>query len=166
MQTMPSSIHRHRFATSAPQVAASAWPPQASATSVVEPSGVGAFGLLEALPLTPTLPAPQAQSQGAQLSPGGHAGQTQVHVAPLVPLVAVVPPLHDPPLPQSQVHGAQASPGRHAGQVHVHVPPPPPLPPAGGFEHSHSTAGQSALVGHAIGCTQVQPPPDASRARQ
>jgi hypothetical protein len=49
--------------------------------------------------------------------------------------------------------------------VQVQVPPPPPAPvPGGGFEQSHWTAGQAAFAGHAIGCTQVQPPPEASRA--
>jgi hypothetical protein len=113
-----------------------------------------------ALLLTPMLPAPQAQSQGAQLAPGAQVGQTQVQVAPLVAAG------HDPPPPQSQAHGGQLSPGGHAGQVQVHVLTPPPLLPEGGVEHSHSTAGQSAFVGQAIGWTQVQPPPDASRARQ
>jgi hypothetical protein len=63
------------------------------------------------------------------------------------------------------VQGGQASPGAQIGQVQVHVPPPLPPPPDGAaFEQSHSTAGQSAFSGHAIGRTQVQPPPEASRA--
>jgi hypothetical protein len=113
--------------------------------SVVEPPGAGAVGPLDTLLLTPMLPAPQAQSHGAQLAPGAQVGQTQVHVAP------PVAPGHDAPLPQWQAHGAQASPGGHAGQVQVHIPTPPPLPPVGGVEHSHSTAGQSAFVGQASG---------------
>jgi hypothetical protein len=47
--------------------------------------------------------------------------------------------------------------------VQVQVPPPVP---GVGLEQSHSTAGQSAFAGQAIGCTQVQPPPEASRAWQ
>jgi hypothetical protein len=156
---MPSSIQRQDFATSAAQVVASPCAAQASGMSAVAPPGAS-----EPVLLTPMLPAPQAQSQGGQGAPGVHAGQAQVQVTPLPAAAAVLLPPHDP-APQSQLHGGQASPGAHAGQVQVHVPPPPP-PPGAGFEQSHSTAGQSAFAGHAIGCTQVQPPPEASRARQ
>jgi hypothetical protein len=108
----------------------------------------------------PTLPAPQAQSQGGQVAPGAQVGQVQVHVPP-VPL-APPPQVSPPPPAHVQPHGGQASPGAQSGQAHVHVPPPAP-PPVGGLEQSQATAGQSAPAGQAIGCTQVQPPPDASR---
>ena len=153
---MPSSTQRQEFVLSAAHVTASPWPAQASGTAVDDPPGVG--GATSADPLrTPTLPAPQAQSQGGQVAPGTHAGQAQVQVPPPPPPQAPPPPL------QRHAQGGQASPGAQTGQVQVHVPPPPP---AGVFEQSHSTAGQSAFAGHAIGCTQVQPPPVASRARQ
>jgi hypothetical protein len=77
-----------------------------------------------------------------------------------------VPPAPTLPAPHAQLQGGQAAPGAQVGQAQVQVPPPPPLPPAGGLEQSHATAGQSAFAGHAIGCTQVQPPPEASRAWQ
>jgi len=155
MQTIPSSIQLHEAARSAPQDAASPWAAHGSGVVVgAAPAGVSVVPPA-ALPLTPTLPAPQAQSQGGQLAPGTHAGQAQVQVPP--------PPQEPPPpAPQSQLHGAQVSPGAQTGQVQVQVPPPP-LPPDGGCEQSHSTAGQSAFVGQAIGCTQVHPPPEASR---
>jgi hypothetical protein len=188
MQTMPSSIQLHEFALSATQVWASPWPAHGSTGGVgvgqsqgrqavpagqvgqtqPVPGSVVAGGVLpptmvvvvpvELLPPAPTLPAPQAQSQGGQVVPGAQVGQAQVHVPPPLPPPAQVPP---PPAVHSQVHGGQVSPGAHDGQAQVHVPPP--VPPDGGFEQSHWTAGQSALAGQASGCTQVQPPPEASR---
>src|SRR5262245_21948896 len=168
MQTMPSSIQLHELALSARQLLASPWPAQGStggvAGSVVAPGDVPPPPTIvvvvpvEPLPPTPTLPAPQAQSQGGQVVPGAQVGQAQVQVPPPPLSPAQLPP---PPPPHSQVQGAQLSPGAQVGQVQVHVPPPPP--PVGGFEQSHWTAGQSPLVGHASGCTQVQPPPEASR---
>ncbi len=150
---MPSSIQLHARALSATQVRASPCTAQGSGVSAPAPPTI-VVGVPVALPLTPTLPAPQAQSQGGQLAPGAHAGHAQVQVRP---------PAQEPPPPQSQAQGGQASPGAQTGQVQVHVPPPTP-PPGGGCEQSHSTAGQSAFAGQAIGCTQVQPPPEASRA--
>jgi hypothetical protein len=64
---------------------------------------------------------------------------------------------------QAQSQGGQVAPGAHVGHMQVQVPPPPP---DGGLEQSQTTAGQSAFAGQAIGCTQVQPPPEAPRARQ
>jgi hypothetical protein len=159
MQTMPSSIQLHALAWSAPQVAASPWAAQGSAgTAAAGPTIVVVVpvGVL----LTPTLPAPQAHSQGGQVAPGAQVGHAQVHVPP------PVPPPHEPLLPvplppQSHVQGRQVSPGAQAGHAHVQVPPPPPADP---FEQSHATTGQEASGGQAIGCTQVQPPPEASRA--
>ena len=124
------------------------------------PTVVG--GGLTAVLLTPTLPAPHAQSQGGHVAPGAQLGQAHVQVRP--PLPPVTPP-HAPPAPQAHVHGEQVSPGAHAGQSQVHVPPPPPLPVAG-FEQSHWTAGQSAFAGQTTGWTQAQPPPEASRRWQ
>jgi hypothetical protein len=125
-------------------------------------------------PLTPTPPSPQAQAQGGQAGPV-QAGQAQVQVPGFgvpqtVPPPVLPPPVLPPPV-QSHLHGAQLSPGAQAGQVQAQVPlplPPPLLPPStavgGPPEQSHSTAGQSALAGQASGCTQAQPPPEASRA--
>ena len=84
------------------------------------PTVVG--GGLTAVLLTPTLPAPHAQSQGGHVAPGAQLGQAHVQVRP--PLPPVTPP-HAPPAPQAHVHGEQVSPGAHAGQSQVHVPPPP-----------------------------------------
>ena len=162
MQTTPSSIQVHDLAVSARQLAESACPAQVGASDAggTSPIFVGVVPL-EPSPLTPTPPAPHAQSQGGQAAPGAQVGQAQVQVPP--PVEPVTPPPHEP-APQSQVQGGQVSPGAQAAQVQVQVPPPPL--PGVGFEQSHSTAGQSALAGHAIGCTQVQPPPEASRAWQ
>jgi len=163
MQTMPSSIHRQASAESAPQLWASPCAAQGSVRSA--PAGppppiliviVGVPAAL--LPPMPTLPAPQAQSQGGQAAPGAQAGQVHAHVPP----AAAPPPLQAPPPAHVQAQGGQVSPGAQAGQAHVHVPPPAP-PLGDGFEQSQATAGQSAPAGQAIGCTQVQPPPDASR---
>lgn len=129
--------------------------------------GVSAAGpTVGAALLTPTLPLPHAQSQGGHVVPAGQLGHAHVQVP--VPALAVGVFPHEPPLLQSQLHGEHVSPGAHVGQVQVQVrtPPPPPVTPDGGFEQSHWTAGQSAFAGHAIGWTQVQPPPDASRAWQ
>ena len=127
--------------------------------------GVSAPTFVDGALLTLTLPAPQAQSQGGHDAPGAHVGHAHVHVPPvaLPPLIEALP--HDPPAPHVHAHGAHVSPGAQAGQSHVHVPRPPPLPGAG-FEQSHWTAGQSASAGQTIGCTQVQPPPEASRVWQ
>jgi hypothetical protein len=163
-QTMPSSIQLQALAPSAAQVVASPWLAQGSGASAPFGATIVAGVPLEPLPPTPTLPAPHAQSQGGQVAPGAQVGQAQVHVPP--PPAAPPPQVLPPPAPpQSQVHGAHAAPGGQAGHAQVHVPPPLP-PPAGGLEQSHATAGQSAFAGHAIGCTQVQPPPEASRAWQ
>jgi hypothetical protein len=158
-QAMPTAIQRHVFIVSAMQVAASVkWAHGSAATS----AGVGGTGT--ALWVTPTLPAPQAQSQAGQLVPAGHAGQAQVHVrAPL--LAPVAPPQVAGTLLHEQLQGGQTSPGAHTGQAQVHVPAPPLLPGVG-FEQSHWTVGQSALAGQTIGCTQVHPPPEASRVWQ
>jgi hypothetical protein len=163
MQTMPSSIHRHASAVSAAQLVASPCAAQGSTRS--EPAGpppiiiVIAGAPADAAPPMPTLPVPHAQSQGGQAAPGAQVGQVHAHVPP----APAPPPLQAPPPAHVQAHAGQASPGAQSGQAHVHVPPPAP-PPVGGFEQSQATAGQSAPVGQAIGCTQVQPPPDASRA--
>ena len=127
---------------------------QGSAGVSVGPTVVG--GVLTAVLVTPTLPAPHAQSQGGHVAPGAQLGQAHVQVRP--PLPPVTPPQAPPP--QAQVHGEHVSPGAHTGQSQVHVPPP--LPDAG-FEQSHWTAGQSAFAGQTTGWTQVQPPPEASR---
>jgi hypothetical protein len=158
-QTIPSSIQRHEVAVSAVQLTASAWCAQGS----VGVSGAGTT--VGAALLTPTFPAPHAQSQGGHVVPAGQLGHAHVQV-PLPPPLVV--PAHEPPLLQSQLHGGHVSPGAHVGhvQVQVRTPPPPPATPGVGFEQSHWTAGQSAFAGHAIGWTQVQPPPDASRAWQ
>jgi hypothetical protein len=165
MQTTPSSIQVHAFVPSARQLAESACPAQGSAAVVPSagspPIFVGVVPL-EPSPLTATLPAPHAQSQGGQVESGAQVGQAHVHVPPPTVPPPTVPAPHEPPV-QSQVQGGQVSPGAHAPQVQVQVPPPLP---GVGFEQSHSTAGQSALAGQAIGCTQVQPPPEASRAWQ
>jgi hypothetical protein len=164
-QTMPSSIQLHEFAPSARHDMASPCPAHGS--------GVGGAGTPtivvgvspDPLP-APTLPVPQAQSQGAQVVPGAQLGQAQVHVPPMVLPAALLPQEPPPPPLQSQLQGGQVSPGAQAGHAQVHVPPPPPPPLGGGFEQSHATAGQSAFAGQAIGCTQVQPPPEASRVWQ
>jgi len=114
---------------------------------------------------TPTLPVPHAQSQGGHETPAGQLGQAQVQVPAPVTAAPVAPTLQAPRPLQSHAQGAHASPGAHTGQSQVHVPPPPLLPVAG-FEQSHWTAGQSAFAGQTIGCTQVQPPPEASRVWQ
>src|SRR5262249_37763776 len=123
---------------------------------------VAAGAPVEPLPPTPTLPAPHAQSHGAHADPGVHVGQMQVHVLP----VPLAPPPQVPPPPLLQLHaqGGQVCPGGQAGQAHVQVPPPPAPPFVGALEQSHTTAAQSAFAGHATGCTQVQPPPEAPRA--
>jgi hypothetical protein len=163
---MPSSIHLQAFTASAMHTLASPWAAQGS--SAASGDGAPTIVVVVGVLLTPTLPSPQAQSQGGQLVPGAQAaGQAQVHVPPAVP-----PPQEPvPPLPpQSQLHGGQVWPGAQVGQAHVQVPPvPPPKLPvvmvvSGGFEQSHSTAGQAASAGQAIGCTQVHPPPEAPRA--
>jgi len=93
-------------------------------------------------------------AHGSTVAPAGDSGATIV--------VVVTPTL---PEPHAQSHGRQVASGAQVGHVQVQVPPPPPVPvPGGGFEQSHWTAGQAAFAGHAIGCTQVQPPPEASRA--
>jgi hypothetical protein len=156
-QTMPSSIQPHAFAPSAVQALAS---PCGVHGSTVAPAGDG--GPTIVVVVTPTLPEPHAQSHGGQVASGPQVGHAQVQVPPPVAPPPQEPP---PPLAQSHVHGGQAWPGAQVGQVQVQVPPPPPAPvPGGGFEQSHWTAGQAAFAGHAIGCTQVQPPPEASRA--
>jgi hypothetical protein len=110
------------------------------------------------MPPTPTVPAPHAQSHGWQLWPAAQGGQAQVHVLWPHP----VPPLLPPPPPQAQSHGWQLCPAAQGGQAHVHVPPPLlPDPP-----QSHCTAGHSLFGGHAMGCTQAQPPPLRSRPWQ
>jgi hypothetical protein len=157
MQTMPSSIQLHEFALSAVQAPASPCPVHGSTVALTGDSGA------TIVVVTPTLPAPHAQSHGAQVAPGAQVGHAQVQVPPPPPPA----PPHEtpPPLAQSHVHGAQAWPGGQVGHAQVQVPPPPPAPvPGGGLEQSHWTAGQAAFAGHAIGCTQVQPPPEASRA--
>jgi hypothetical protein len=132
--------------------------------SAAGPTVVG--GVPVTVLLTPTFPAPQAQSQGAHVAPGAHAGHAQVQVVMLG--LALVTPPQAPAAPQVQLHGAHVSPGVHTGHAQVQVPLPPLLliSGAGGFEQSHWTAGQSASGGQAIGCTQVQPPPEASRVWQ
>jgi len=159
-QTIPSSIHRHEVAVSAAQPLASPWCAQGSVGASAAGPTVGGAPLL-----TPTLPVPQAQSHGGQVVPAAQLGHAHVHVPEPLPVFA---PGHDPPLLQSQLHGGHVSPGAQVGQVQVQVgtPLPPPATPDTGFEQSHWTAGQSAFAGHAIGWTQVQPPPDASRAWQ
>ena len=144
---------------SAPQLPAAVWCAQGS----VGVSAAGGSGATLPALLTPTFPLPHAQSQGGHVVPAAQLGHAQVQVP--VPPPVVVPP-HEPPLLQSQLHGGHVSPGAHVGQVQVQVrtPPPPPEAPGTGFEQSHWTAGQSAFAGQAIGWTQVQPPPDASRA--
>jgi len=149
MQTTPSSIQLHEPALSALQLAAS---PCAAQGSSVDAPGTGGAPILvgvvplEPSPLTPTLPTPHAQSQGRQASPGAQAGQAQVHVPP--PTEPPTAPPHEPAA-QSQLQGGQVSPGAQAPQVQVQVPPP--LLPGVGLEQSHSTAGQSAFAGQAIG---------------
>jgi len=156
--TTPSSIQLHALALSAMQLVTSPWLAHGSAAASRGPAP-------EAPLLTPTLPVPQAQSQGAQLAPAGQDGHAHVQV-PLAVTPAPVTPPPQAPLPlQSQVQGGQAWPGAHTGQSQVQVPAPPLLPVAG-FEQSHWTAGQSAFSGQTIGCTQVQPPPEASRVWQ
>jgi len=153
---MPSSIQLHEFAPSAVQLPAS---PCRAHGSTLAPAGDS--GATIVVVVTPTLPAPHAQSHGGQVAPGAQVGHAQVQVPPApTPAPPQEPP---PPLLQPHVHGAQAWPGAQVGQAQVQVPPPPP-PPGGGFEQSHWTAGQAAFAGHASGCTQVQPPPEASRA--
>jgi hypothetical protein len=164
-QTIPSSIQPHAFVVSAVHVFASpcaAHGSDGSAAIGLPPPTIIAGEPVDPVPPAPTLPAPHAQLQGGHVVPGAQVGQAQVHVPSPPPVVAQ--PL--PPPPQSQLQGGQAAPGAQVGQAQVQVPPPPPLPPAGGLEQSHATAGQSAFAGHAIGCTQVQPPPEASRAWQ
>ena len=156
--TTPSSIQLQALALSAMQLVTSAWPPHGSATASRVPPP-------EAPLLTPTLPVPQAQSQGGHETPAGQLGQAQVQVPAPVTAAPVAPTLQAPRPLQSHAQGAHASPGAHTGQSQVHVPPPPLLPVAG-FEQSHWTAGQSAFAGQTIGCTQVQPPPEASRVWQ
>ena len=155
---MPSSSQLHECAPSAVQALASPCPAHGSTVALAGDSGPTIVVVV-----TPTLPAPHAQSHGAQAAPGAQVGHAQVQVSPSLPPAPVQEP--SPPLPQSHVQGEQASPGAQVGHAQVQVPPPPPLPvPGGGFEQSHWTAGQAAFAGHAIGCTQVQPPPEASRA--
>ncbi len=158
-QTMPSSSQLHEFAPSAVQALASPCPAHGS---TVAPAGASVATIV--VVVTPTLPEPHAQSHGAQVAPGAQVGHAQVQVPP--PPTSAPPQEPPPPLAQSQVHGGQAWPGAQVGHAQVQVPPPPPLRdvPGGGFEQSHWTAGQAAFAGHAIGCTQVQPPPEASRA--
>lgn len=157
-QTMPSSIQLHEFTPSAVQAVAS---PCAAHGSTAAPAGD--LGATIVVVVTPMLPEPHAQSHGGQVTSGAQAGHAHVQVPP--PPVAPAPQEPPPPLAQSQVHGEQAWPGAQVGQVQVQVPPPPLVSaPGGGFEQSHWTAGQAAFAGHAIGCTQVQPPPEASRA--
>lgn len=146
---------------SAAQLPTSVWCAQGSVGASAAGPSVGG-----ALLLTPTLPLPHAQSQGGHVVPAAQLGHAQVQVPVPPPLVA---PPHEAPLPQSQLHGEHVSPGAHVGQVQVQVrtpPLPPEAPGSSGFEQSHWTAGQSAFAGHATGWTQVQPPPDASRAWQ
>lgn len=100
---MPSSIQRHEFAASVAHVVASPWPAHASATSSGALPGVAAGDAVEPLPLIPTLPAPHAQSHGAQLAPGAHAGQAQVQVPP--PPEPVPVQVLRPSALQSQLHG-------------------------------------------------------------
>jgi hypothetical protein len=162
-QTTPSSIQVQAFAPSATQLAASTWPthgPAVKPAAGAAPIFVGVVPL-EPSPLTATVPAPHAQSQGGQVALSAQLGQAQVQVPPPPTAPPLTVPPHEPPA-QSQVQGGQVSPGAHAAQAQVQVPPPPV--PGVGLEQSHSTAGQSAFAGQAIGCTQVQPPPDASRA--
>ena len=159
MQTMPSSSQLHEFAPSAVQAPASPCPAHGSTGAMA-----GAPGATIVVVVTPTLPAPHAQSHGAQVAPGAQVGHAQVQVPP--PPAPAPPQEPPPPLPQSHVQGGQAWPGAQVGHAQVQVPPPPlPAPvPGGGFEQSHWTVGQATSAGHAIGCTHVQPPPEASRA--
>jgi hypothetical protein len=166
-QTMPSSIQSHELAPSAAQVWASPWAAHGSAGTagadpLLPPPPIIVAGVPpELVPPTPTLPAPHAQSQGGQVAPGAQMGHAHAQVPP----VAAPPPHVPPPAVQVQAQGRQVAPGAQEGQAHVQVPPPPPLP-VGGPEQSQTTAGQSAFAGQAIGCTQVQPPPEAPRAWQ
>src|SRR5262245_64116783 len=133
--TTPSSIQLQEVALSAMQLVTSPWLAHGSATASRGPSPAAPL-------LTPTLPVPQAQSQGAQLTPAGQVGQAHVQVPPPVIPAAPATALPHAPLPlQSHVQGGQAWPGAHTGQSQVQVPAPPLLPVAG-FEQSHYTAGQ------------------------
>jgi len=153
---MPSSSQLHEFAPSAVQALASPCPAHGSTVAMA-----GAPGATIVVVVTPTLPAPHAQSHGAQGAPGAQVGHAQVQVPP--PPTSAPAQEPPPPLPQSHEHGGQAWPGAQVGHAQVQVPPPLPVP-GGGFEQSHWTAGQAASAGQAIGWTQVQPPPEASRA--
>jgi hypothetical protein len=129
-------------------------------------------------------------AHGAQAVFAGQTGQVQAVPASALPLpeLAAAPPVPEepppvgtvpepaPPLPvtptapspQAQAH--DPPPVLVTGQAQVQVPPPAlplPAPPSvagGGAEQSHCTAGQLAFAGQARGCTQAQPPPEASRA--
>ena len=153
---MPSSIQLHEFAPSAVQAAAS---PCAAHGSTV--AAAGDSGATIVVVVTPTLPEPQAQSHGAQVAPGAQVGHAQVQVPPpgaaatgTTTAAAAV-----------AVHGAQVGRARRSDTRRCRCRRRRcRLPPGGGFEQSHWTAGQAAFAGHTIGCTQVQPPPEASRA--
>ena len=91
----------------------------------------------------------------------GHA-----HVQVAAAALLAVTPLQEPLAPHAHEHGGQVAPGAHTGQSQVHVLPLLASASGAGFEQSHSTGGQSAFTGQAIGCTHEHPPPEASRAWQ
>ncbi len=123
------------------------------------PTVVG--GVLTAVLLTPTLPAPHAQSQGGHVAPGAQLGQAHVQVR------AAAVTRHA----SARAAGARSRTCTGNRSRRARTPGSRRCTSllrrrcrAAGFEQSHWTAGQSAFAGQTTGWTQVQPPPEASRS--